>query len=172
MKLSLLFLLIMALFSCSPLQALPISSTTSTNIVYPTSTTLEEAAKIIGVPVPLPDYLPAGYIINEVVVTEPRRLYITFAEPSWICFQSIVLYINWAASGGPFGIKLTSQQVDMSGGDGIYSKGIIVESMDSNNLWWDWKPDTYSTAYFEFGLSASTIVPVEELIQMGKSIHL
>jgi hypothetical protein len=140
--------------------------------VYPISTTLQEAEKIIGVTLPLPDYIPAGYQINEVVVTEPHRLYLTYADSSWICFQSITLYVNWANSGGSFEPKLIGQQVDMNGGDGTYSKGIIVESMDNNNLWWDWKPDTYSTAYFEFDLSASTIVPVEELIQMGKSIHL
>lgn len=142
-------------------------------VVYPLKTNLQEAEKIMGVSLPVPTYLSVNYEISQVEVTEPNRVTLTISPVSGSTANRVIsMQIAWKSTGGPFGIKLPGDRVDIRGGEpGTYSGAVIVDRGDHNDLWWDWGPDTSTVAYFEFVLSANKNVPQEELIKIARSVR-
>jgi hypothetical protein len=151
---------------------------------YPKETTINEAEKLIKVTLPVPTYLPEDYEIYKLFMIEENVVLIVIKNTTNTDTQSpdphlpptageMKMQIAWHAKGGPFGIKLLGEQVDISEGPGVYSKGVIDDHNDYIDLWWDWGPDPeWSTpAFFEFRLSANRNVPKEEIVKIARSVR-
>lgn len=178
---SFVLITILPLTACTPHSSNPTNSTMPTSPIYPIKTDLQNASKIIGVTLPVPTYFPENYYINGVEVTESNSVTIYISKKtstpitpsaSSIDTNTITLQISWEATGGPFGIKLEGERVNVAGvTGGLYSDGIIVDRGDHNDLWWDWRPITTNPAYFEFVISANKNISTDELVLIARSIR-
>jgi hypothetical protein len=172
------------------------SSTTSTTITTSSTTPqytpssaitakLQESEVTFGERIPIPTYLPQGYVISDVQViqqSESEQKEVDFAITK-LNAPDIALSLVWDA-GGMFRILPTSEQyegINLSGGPGTYSKWAQLNYFsDHNTLWWDWTPVVLSSqqlgngqfSYYELVLSASTGVSADELVLIAKSVQV
>lgn len=142
---------------------------------------LHEEAQVFGIDIPIPTYLPEGYVITDAQFIQKQYSYdhleLTITAPGE---PDIITQITWYH--GPFRILPSSENYtlfDISGGPGTYSKwAMLNHHSDHNDLQWDWVPETFppnSTspiAYYEIILSASTGVPVEELVNIARFVRI
>jgi hypothetical protein len=172
------------------------SSTTSTTVTTLSTTPqytlpaaitakLQESEVTFGERIPIPTYLPRGYVISDVQViqqSESEQKEVDFAITN-LNAPDITLSLVWDA-GGMFRILPTSEQyegINLSGGSGTYSKWAQLNYFsDHNTLWWDWTPVVLSSqqlgngqfSYYELVLSASTSVSADELVLIAKSVQV
>jgi hypothetical protein len=177
-------------------MTVPTSSTTSTTVTTLSTTPqytlpaaitakLQESEVTFGERIPIPTYLPRGYVISDVQViqqSESEQKEVDFAITN-LNAPDITLSLVWDA-GGMFRILPTSEQyegINLSGGSGTYSKWAQLNYFsDHNTLWWDWTPVVLSSqqlgngqfSYYELVLSASTSVSADELVLIAKSVQV
>lgn len=150
-------------------------------------TTLEEASGIIGVPVPVPTYLPEDYEIREVYVTGEHEVTLlisdeviekklvgkqvvtdvgTVVTPQRYDVKSKMrMIIRWyPEGGGP--IKLPVEKVQINEG-----RGFLQGRGDHRALWWDWFPVPGKPGMFELVLAAGKGVSKAELVKVAESVR-
>ena len=141
---------------------------------------LQESEVTFGERIPIPTYLPQGYVISDVQViqqSESEQKEVDFAITN-LNAPDITLSLVWDA-GGMFRILPTSEQyegINLSGGPGTYGQSAFLNYFsDHNTLWWDWTPVGLSSQqpfpYYELVLSASTGVSADELVLIAKSVQ-
>jgi hypothetical protein len=137
------------------------------------------------VTLPVPTYLPAGYEIKEIYITEKNNVLFLIDDNELALYEDIhvlslldreseiKMSIGWHPKGGPWGIKLEGEKVQIDEGPGLYSNAVIIKQDDNIDLLWDWCPDPESKnqVFFEFHLSASRVIPEEEFIKIAKSVR-
>jgi hypothetical protein len=145
--------------------------------------TMEEAGNILGVPIPVPTYLPEGYEIQETYVNnrevtllisdEPvERKLVTGEEAIGAGSQryevkcKMRLVMRWYPEGG-VPVRLPVEKVKINEG-----WGFLQDRGDHNALWWDWFPEQGEEAMFEMVLAAGKGIPKEELVKVAESISM
>jgi hypothetical protein len=160
-------------------------------------TTLEEAADTFGVIIPMPDYLPEDYSVQEVYLLNAVyhkngrvRLLIskeeiekelvtqsgTSSEYQVYEFQCpMTIEIFYKSDGIPGGLKFTgggSESVEITPRQGSIMGSLIADKESHNELWWEWRPDdSYDASIFQIGISASQQISKEEMIKVAESFE-
>jgi len=146
-------------------------------------TTLEEAGNILGVPIPVPAYLPEGYEIRETYINDREvtllisdeaieRKLVTGEEAMGAGPQrydvkcKMRLVMRWYPGGG-VPVRLPVEKVHIN-----ESWGFLQDKGDHNALWWDWFPEQGNSAMFEIVLAAGKGIPKEELVKVAESISM
>lgn len=148
-------------------------------------TTLEEASSIIGV---TPTYLPEGYEIQEVYVSDSRMILLISDEEiekklvtpadaagtrqryEFQCKMRMSIY--WSSQGIPGGLKLPGERPKINPTRGITMASVIEDRGDHNDLWWDWRPEPMEEGMFEIVISAAKNIPKGELVKVSESVQL
>ena len=130
--------------------------------VFPREASIEEAGEVLGIDIPRPQYLPEGYEIQKVVLTNRTNVSLTIsgAEDS-----EIQLNVHWKPEGGiPF--KPVPPTVDINGPN----SGSLSEGEDKNEITWNWATERHRPGLGILTLSASKDIPVAELILVARSV--
>jgi hypothetical protein len=123
---------------------------------------IEEAEKQMGIEIPLPQYLPEGYEIKDVVPENANSVLLLFN-----CNASgfIELRINWKPDGvPPARMPPGWQSVTINGSAGYLLVG------DKNTLAWTWVPERYKPGIFTPTIETSKDIPVSELLLVAGSL--
>ena len=144
--------------------------------------TLDEAESILGVPLPLPTYLPKGCEIQEVYAVnssvailfsdkEIEKELVSFTDASGprqrYDFQcKMEMDIRWYSEDG-IPVRLPGENVEIIAG----VRGTIVDEDGGawNALWWNWRPDPGEPGMFELVLTASKSISRKELVRVAAS---
>jgi len=138
-------------------------------------TSLEEAADIIGVSVPVPTYLPAGFEIQEVYIQDSYEVKLIISDqevedkkqvsPGHYGVQcKMALIVRWLPPGFP-DIKIPDGRVEFNG-----SAGWFAEHEDHNDLWWNLYETVPPQGFFELVLVAIKEIPKSELVKVAASV--
>ena len=154
-------------------------------------TTLEEAADAFGVAVPVPDYLPEGYEIQEayllasyyhkvklfVSTGEIEREIVTvnstpgeYRQYEFQCLMSILIHHNH--EGIPGGLKFTGggERFELTPDRGTIMSCLFAKRGSHNELWWEWRPDdSYHAPLFQIGIFAGPQMSRETLLKVAES---
>lgn len=136
-------------------------------------TSLEEAADIIGVGVPVPTYLPAGLEIQEVYIQDSYEVKLIISDqeiedkklvsPGHYGVQcKMALIVRWLP---PVDIKIPDGRVEFNG-----SAGWLAEHEDRNALWWNLYETGSPEGFFELVLVAIKEIPKRELVKVAASV--
>ncbi len=145
--------------------------------------TIEEAGNTLGVPIPVPAYLPGGYEIQETYINEREvtllisdeaieRTLVTGEEAAGADSQryevkcKMRLVIRWYPEGG-VPVRLPVEKVRIN-----ENWGFLQDRGDHNALWWDLSSEQGEEAMFEMVLAAGKGVPKEELVKVAESISM
>ena len=153
--------------------------------IYPQHVSLKRASDVIGHALPVPSYLPEGYVIQGVYIveigTQVKTLDLTIAnqhigEKQYPTLkmppEQMILQISWSISPS-LGIKLEGERFDVADGRRGFEGAIFQERLENNQLIWDWTPDLSPDhpEHFEFQLIADKSISKEELVKIARSIH-
>jgi len=140
---------------------------------------LEIAIQGFGRDIPIPHYLPEGYEITEALYV-PKQQYsggyveLTFTRQGK---PDITMSIRWHI--GPFRILPIFeiyQYFEFNDRNGTYGSVILGYLNDHNDLVWDWAPVPWDgpgmPQFYEMVLSASSEVPVEELVNIARFVRI
>ncbi len=149
--------------------------------LYAQKATLQEAAKILGITVPVPANLPAGYEIQELyVLGRSIRLLISDgpiekkmvthtdaagARQRYELQSKMEMSISWSPE-FMIPIRLPEEKVDIKG-----RPGYLVETETHWRLLWNWFPDPDSLGVFELGLEVGKGISKEELVKIAESVE-
>lgn len=136
---------------------------------------LEEAADIIGVGVPVPTYLPAGFEIQEVYIQDSYEVKLIISDqevedkklvsPGHYGVQcKMALIVRWLSPDAP-DIKIPDGRVEFNG-----SAGWFVEHADRNTLCWNLYETVPPEGFFELVLVAIKEIPKRELVKVAASV--
>jgi len=170
------FLLAFTLTGCSSAFTSPLEPSTQ-------KTTLEEAGNILGVPIPVPAYLPEGYEIRETYINDREvtllisdeaieRTLVTGEDTEVSGSQrydvkcKMRLVVRWYPEGG-VPVRLPVEKVQIN-----ESWGFLQDRGDHNALWWDLSPEQDKPAMFEMVLATGKGIPKEELVKVAESISM
>ena len=144
---------------------------------------LDEAANLVGWDIPLPDYVPAGYKVQEVYVRDSSvRLLISdeVIEKELVIHtdaagtrqryeyrSKMEMRISWHSQGVVGGLKLPGDRVDIG-----ETRGVIVDRDDHYDLWWQPYPDPEQPGQYEMVLSAGKGFSKDELVRVADSVRL
>jgi hypothetical protein len=153
---------------------------TSIQALYAQKTTLDQAEKIIGITLPLPSYLPKGYLIQEVYVQygsvtllisdgpieKKLVIHTDFAGTMqrYELQEKMEMSVRWYSENG-IPVRLPVERVTIN-----ESYGFLETSDDHNTLWWDWYPDPGKPGMFELVLSANKGISKNELVKIAESV--
>jgi len=144
--------------------------------------TLDEAESMLGVPLPLPTYLPKGCEIQEVYAVdsgvailfsdkEIEKELVSFTDASGFRqrydFQcKMEMDVRWYSEDG-IPVRLPGENVEIIAG----VRGTIVDEDGRawNALWWNWRPDPGEPGMFELVLTASKSISRKELVRVAAS---
>ena len=145
-------------------------------------TTLEEASNVLGVPMPVPTYLPVGYEIREVYVQDRTvrllisdeaigRKLVTHTDAAGTRQRYEVqckmeMSVRWYPEGGA-PIKLPVEKVQIN-----ESRGFLQDRGDHRAIWWDCFPEPGQEGMYELVLAASKRVSKAELIKVAESVSI
>jgi len=148
--------------------------------LFTQKTTLEEAAQIIGITVPVPTYLPKGFEIKEVYVNgrsvrllisdgliEKKLVTHTDAAGTRQRYElhtKMEMSISWSAE-FMIPVRLPVEKVDIKG-----STGYLQEAGTHRSLLWNWFPEQDNLGVFELGLEAGKGISKEELVKIAESV--
>ncbi len=153
-------------------------------------TTIEEASKIIGVIIPVPNYLPKGYEVQEVyngtsdnVVIllisdgpiEKKTIEFTDENENYPGYEvkcEMVLYIFFDDKAFPK-IESTTPGVNVRINE---NWGVIEEQEDGDVIWWSLSAEPLSInsieiEYVTFMLGATKNITREELLKISESVN-
>ena len=192
-----IFILLLFVVSCatnpttSPTTPNPSYSPSVTTPVTPTITTnyylseaikekLREVTQAFGRDIPIPTYLPEGYVISDAQLIRKQDPY-TEAELIITAPDKpdISLQIEW----GPELWRLKPRSDDyqyfqFDNGNGSYGSVVLNRYSDYNTIWWDWIPDILLTnspqpyECYEMALSANKEVPEGELVNIVRFVRI
>lgn len=167
--------------STMPAQQESPNTFTSSLELYTQKMTLEEAAKIMGITVPMPDYLPEGFEIQEVYVqNRSARLLISDGpiEKNLVTHtdaagtrqryevqSKIEMSVSWSPE-FMIPVRLPEEKVDIKG-----SPGYLLEVENHKRLVWNWFPDPDSLGVFELGIEVGKGISKEELVKIAESVE-
>lgn len=159
-------------------------------------TTLEEAADTFGVIIPVPDYLPEDYSVQEVYLL--NGVYLKYGTVKFLIskgeiekelvtrsgtseayqlyeFQCpMTIEIHYDSRGIPGGLKFTGggERAEITPSQGSVMGSLIADKESHNELWWQWRPDdSYGAPIFQIGIGASQQISKEELVKVAESFE-
>ena len=128
---------------------------------------LDEASDILGVNIPVPNYLPEGYEIRKVYLEENIVTLVISGEQVGTDLQwGIKMNVVWNNSQVFEPIKLPFERIEID--DNI--TGFIMQRETVNELWWEWFPDPGDEGWFEFMISAEKAITEEEMVKVARSM--
>jgi hypothetical protein len=169
-------LLALTLTGCSSTFTSPLEPSTQ-------KTTMEEAGNILGVPLPVPAYLPEGYEIQDTYINEREvtllisdetieRKLVAEGEAMGTVSQryevkcKMRLVMRWYPEGG-VPVRLPVEKVQIN-----ESWGFLQDRGNHNALWWDLFSEQGEEAMFEMVLAAGKGITKDELVKVAESISM
>jgi len=125
---------------------------------------LKEAGEVLGIEIPWPHYLPEGYEMKNVLVSENTSVTLMISNNK---NKSIGLEIIWKPTGIiPYKIDLNAPTVKFDG-----TTGQLVESGETKiGIVWNLYPERYNPGLIVFKLLAPKEFPVSELTFIAESV--
>jgi hypothetical protein len=167
--------------SISPAQQESPDTYTSILELYVQKATLVEAAKIIGITIPVPAYLPDGYEIQEIYVQDRSvRLFISDRQiekrlvthsdaagtrQRYEVQTKMEMSVSWSPD-FMIPVRLPEEKVDIKD-----RPGYLMEMETHKRLLWNWLPSSDELGMFEIGLEANREISKEELIKVAESVR-
>jgi len=167
--------------SISPAQQESPDTYTSVLELFIQKTTLEEAAKIVGITIPVPAYLPDGYEIQEVYVQDRSvRLFISDRQiekrlvthsdaagtrQRYEIQTKMEMSVSWSPD-FMIPVRLPEEKVDIKD-----TPGYLMEMETHKRLLWNWLPSSDELGTFEIGLEANREISKEELVKVAGSVR-
>jgi len=128
---------------------------------------LDEASDILGVNVPMPNYLPKGYEIRKVYLEENIVTLVVSGEQVGADLQwGMKIDVIWNSSQVFEPIELPFERIEID--DSI--TGFIIQRETVNELWWEWFPDPGDEGWFEFMISAEKAITREEMVKVARGM--
>lgn len=191
MKVVLFPILVIVLFiaSCAKTEipAQPPSSdmaiTSAVPITYK-NMTLEGVANTAEFAIPIPDYLPDDWDIQEIYIESSHvRLIIsdknldkllvtrtannrTFQEYEFQCMMDIGITYGDIVGG----LKLPGERPPINPTVGLTAASVIMEHGNTHTLWWDWRPSNVAPVMYEITFTASNLISKNELVKVAESM--
>lgn len=156
-------------------------------------TTIEEASNALGIPVPMPAYLPETFKYQEVYlegsavriifsnvdikkeIITPSGVSETYQQYEFRCQMEIE--IVWGSQGIPGGLKYIAggegiiEGIEINPSRGIAMSSLIVDKESHNELWWEWRPDPSERGMFRIGIAANKSITKDELVNVAESFQ-
>ena len=130
---------------------------------------IDEASDILGVAVPVPTYLPEGYVVRKVYLEENIMTLIISGEQVRADLQwGMKINVIWNSSEVFEPIKLPFNRIEID--DNI--SGFIMQREIVNELWWEWSPDSGNEGWFEFLICAEKSITKEEMVKVARSMEI
>jgi len=125
---------------------------------------LKEAGGKLGIEIPWPHYLPEGYEIVNVFVSDNSSATLMISDKK---DRLIELKIMWRPEGLiPYRIDLNAPTVEFNG-----HIGQLIESGDTRiGVVWNWYPERYKPGLIVLRLLAPKDIPVSELVSIAGSV--
>ncbi len=149
--------------------------------LYAQTTSMEEAAKVIGISIPVPDYLPAGFEIQELYVQsgsvrllisdgpiEKRLVTHTDAAGTRQRYEvqsKMEMSVSWSSE-SKIPVRLPVEKVDING-----RTGYLLNTSNPMTLIWNWFPEPDEQGMFELGLEVGRGITKEELVKIAESVE-
>jgi hypothetical protein len=144
---------------------------------YPYRISIEEANEIVGAPLPVPNYLPEGYKIIGIFLTERNESLVTIvifisnkdieeAKKTDIneMPQDITMKVTLYRNGAIGGLKIVGYWYHLGKTNGV------LETKEENNVLWWILPYPVLPGQYKIALSAIKDIPREEMIKIAKSV--
>lgn len=164
------------------MMAFPLSGCKNTLKSYPYEVSLKQATQIMGAPLPYPSYLPEGFEVIGIYVTEQTKDF-AFAHMVFLISDNLTADIKaltkedlsqpsdiiemmmYIRNGLALGIKLPGgERYDIGS-----TKGVLLQGENVNDLLWDASYSELRGTY-EIDLEAIKRIPTDELVKIARSV--
>ncbi len=149
--------------------------------LYVQKTTLKDAARVIGITVPVPVHLPTRFEIQEVYVQDKSVMLLISDGPvekkivthtdaagtrqRYEIQAKIEMSIGWSPE-SMIPIRLPVEQVEING-----KTGYLSETETGFRLLWNWFPGQKNLGEFQLGLEAGKGISKEDLEKIAESVE-